>query len=212
MQAIREPFAPGSRILVNSSPVQEAGVACFVIADDVVHMLTCGHVFQPGAAGTAVFAAGIRVATMMHNFLEDDDQLDIAMCMVNAAGLQLCMTSTAAPSWCSEVLQPLSGPGQPAIFWPTNAAAEDTLTTTIDSYPVSEADLSNRFWQLDLEQLVRTEGVTLPGDSGSLLMVHDRYYASCTGRPDTWSYYTPLHHAIERVARISSQVNIWLPS
>jgi len=209
--AIAEAYAPGSRILVNSNPVEEAGVACFVIADDVVHMLTCGPPFQPRAVGTAVFAANTKVATLSHNFLDDDEQLDIACCQVTPAGLQLAAASANAPSWCTEILPAIQGQHQPAVFWPTNAAASDAVTTTINSYSASESGLSNRFWDLELDQLIRTEGITLPGDSGSLLMVRDRYYAACTGKPDSWSYYTPLHHAMERLRNLFTQVDLWLP-
>lgn len=208
--AVAEPFAPGSRIVVASQPLQRAGVACFVVADDTTYLVTCGHVFMQGAVGTAVYANGKYVAKLTRNFLDDTDQLDAAYCELLPAGLQLLEASKAAPTFYGDVLKPSSGQNKDAVFWPTNVAASDAITTSINSYSACDATMFNEFWSLDLCALVRTEQITVPGDSGSLLACGDRYYASCTGAPN-WSYYTPLYSTIERMKTIFTRVELWQP-
>jgi hypothetical protein len=208
--AVREPFAPGSRILVDSRPVQRAGVACLVSADSQTYLITCGHVFSPNAANTAVFVNGEVVATLTHNFLDDAEQLDAAYCLVTNRGLQLAAQSLNAPTWFGALLTPSAGQGQPAVFWPTNDSATDAVTTTINSFSSCENGLFNSFWNLSLCELVRTELVTTGGDSGSLLSVRDRYYALCSGSP-SWSYYTPIEFVLDRMRNTFSEVELWQP-
>lgn len=208
--ALAEPFAPGSRIVVASQPLQRAGVACFVVADDTTYLVTCGHVFTRGAAGTAVYVNGQPVAKLTRNFLEDADQLDAAYCELLPRGVQLLEASKAAPTFYGDVLKPSSGQNKGAVFWPTNLAASDAITTSINSYSACDASMFNEFWSLDLCGLLRTEQVTVPGDSGSLLACSDKYYGSCTGAPN-WSYYTPLYSTLERMKTIFTRVELWQP-
>jgi hypothetical protein len=208
--AVGEPLAPGARVLVNSQPIQRAGIACIVEADGELYAITCGHVFERGVAGTGVFTRGHKVAVLMHNFLEDEPQLDAAYCKLTAKGRELLASSTSASTWLAGVLAPQDGHGRKAVFWPTSDGAGDAVTTTINSFSASESQLFNHFWQLSLSRLVRTERITSPGDSGSLLAVGNRYYGSCTGSPG-WSYFTPLHTTIERMRERFGKVEPWQP-
>jgi hypothetical protein len=210
LPAVTEPFAPGSRTLVDSRPIQRAGIACFVRADGTVYLLTCGHVFSPGAVDTGIFVNGELVAKLSHNSLDDDPQLDAAYCEVLPRGLQLADASRSAPTWFSRTMAPADGQGRNAVFWPVNQNASDAITTKVNSFSASESNLFNEFWDLSLGELIRTEQITIPGDSGSLLSVADCYYASCTGAPN-WSYYTPLHATIQRMRTAFSEVELWQP-
>lgn len=210
---VSAPLAPGSRIFVDSSETQRAGVACFVEADGDVYLVTCGHVFEPGAANTGVFASGKRVAQLTRNFLEATPQHDAAYCKVLPIGKQLLAKSASAPTWYAGVLAPASGQHKAAVFWPTHEdAGDDAVATTIDSYGACDTTIYNDFWpNLDLCGLVRTDGITVAGDSGSLLAVDDRYYASCSGKPN-WSFYTPIHTTLERMRAHFTKVELWQPS
>lgn len=209
--SVIEPLAPGSRVFIDSNPTQRAGLACFVQADGDVYAITCGHVFEPGATSTGVFTLGHKVATLSHNFLDDADQLDAAYCKLTPKGQHLLAKSAAAPTWFDGVLTPEDGQGLDAVFWPSNDGAGDAITTNINSFSASESHLFNDFWDLTLSRLIRTEQVTVPGDSGSLLAVDDQYYGSCTGSP-SWSYFTPLHATLARMQKRFTKVELWLPT
>jgi len=205
------PLAPGSFIFVGSAPVQRAGVACVVRADDKVYLLTCGHVFEPGAANTGVFVQHKQVARLTKNFLDTDEKLDAACCEVLPAGQKMLDASGSATTWLDDVLAPVSGWHKDAVFWPTNEWASDEISTTIDSYSASESALQNDFWpNLTLSGLIRTQPITEAGDSGSLLSVGDSYYGLCSGTAGS-SYFTPLGTTLERMRQLFTEVELWHP-
>ena len=209
---ITVPLAPGTRIFVNSSQVQRAGIACFVNADDELYLVTCGHVFEPGATDTGVFAHGTRIARLTRNFLDDAQQLDAAFCRVLPAGKTMLAASADAPTWYADVLSPADGQNEDAIFWPTNEDADGAIATRIDSFSACDSTIHNDFWtSLSLCNMVRTEQITIAGDSGSLLSVDDKYYALCTGAPN-WSFYTPLFDVIDRMREEFTKVELWHPN
>jgi hypothetical protein len=199
--AVPELLAPGSRILVDSRPIQMAGIACVVVADGDTYLVTCGHVFEPGATTTGVFVGGAKIAVLAHNFLEDSQQLDAAYCKLTPKGLQFLAASTNATTWYADILSASNGQNRNATFFPTNPGAGSSISTKIASASASDSNLFNDFWSLSLTQLIQTEQITSPGDSGSLLAV---------GAP-SWSYYTPLSSTIERMRSVFTEVQIWQP-
>jgi hypothetical protein len=207
---LSERLAPGTRISVESNPSLRAGIACVVVADDKTYLVTCGHVFRPGASNTAIFARGKHVAGLEHNFLDEADPLDAAYCRLTQQGRKFLAASASAETWFDDVLAPADGQGKPAVFYPSNDGASDAVTTSIDSFDASSSNIFNDFWSLSLSGLIRTAAITEAGDSGSLLAVDNHYYGLCTGRPDS-SYFTPLSVTLQRMRNHFTEVELWHP-
>jgi hypothetical protein len=213
--AVSEALAPGSSIIVDSRPRQAAGVSCMVRCDGDAYLVTCGHVFEEGARKTNVHVGRRVVATLTHNFLDDDkqedEQLDAAYCKLTPDGERLLHASSDAPSWSASIHEPgAEDLERSATFYPARSATA-ALAGKVLSTSFCQTDLWNRFWSLSLCHLIQLPPLSDPGDSGSPLLLDGALYGLCTGAVGVHSYFTPLFAVAERLKRQFSEVLPWTP-
>jgi hypothetical protein len=206
---VTQPLAPGTPIIVDSTPRQAGGIACIVRADGAPYLITCGHIFEPRAEGVSVFARGEVVATLEKNLLDATPATDGAWCRLTRDGKQMLAKSADAPTWFRDWRRPSEGDhGSTASFWPT-VSSDDVFTSAVLSSSFCQNDLWNRFWSLKLDGLIQVGPISSPGDSGALLSMANTYYGLCTGQVGAFSYFTPLCAVIEHMKSEFDEVTPW---
>jgi hypothetical protein len=205
------PLAPGAQILVPAGPLYHVGgIAALLVLDGRIHLLTCGHLFTGPATQITCAAAGGPIAVLRRNYLLGEAPLDAAVCELTEEGRWLLAASTGAPTWLQGYCEPaLEVCGWPAEFWPTHRTGASPRSMPISAHAAATSVL---FPAGPLDGFVEVGGAVLPGDSGSLLMVDNLYFALCSGQVQgAWSYFTPIAAALDRVCDDHQDVAIWHP-
>lgn len=214
---------PGAPIRVG---IEWGGVGCLLTVDGTpTHLLTCGHLFEPDAEGTAVVAGdgpqAVRVGRLVANLLDDSTltRSDLAFPM-DAALVELTPQGTELASRTASRL-PVSGVRDSGLFGldvqAFLATANDfsEVTTTgagpVD-FPGMNAEVRGVY---PVQHVLKTNGVlTQPGDSGTILLTTEsprRAVGTCIGAVGTaMSLFEPFARSIPSLADAASlPLDIW---
>lgn len=201
---------PGAAISVDGR--FSGGVACLLgDGSGPSHLLTAGHIFPPGGAGTPVFAADsgtsadVHCGTLVRNLLDEAPlaggyQLDVALVQLTSAGDGLVL----APGLIGPALAAISETVdthncQAQAFCPTTGDYSATVTTAwvpIVAQMVA-ADTGHRYTVGDVIQT--DHAITAPGDSGTILFsltAPPRALGLCVGGFQGFSLFEPLARAL----------------
>ncbi len=206
------PLAPGAPILVGTGSDQKTGgIAAVVVLDGKLHLLTCGHLFD-GPADVFTRETGAQIATLTRSYLSTSEPIDAAVCELVGDGPALLQRSSGADTWLAGWRRPtLSDNGATVVFWPTYRER-----TAPFEEPVSAVDAATSvlFFRGPQEGFIELHRSVIPGDSGSLLALDGRYYYGlCSGQVQgSWSYFTPIAAALDRLCGDYQEVDLWQPS
>lgn len=205
------PVAPGAQIFARAGSSRKiGGIAAILSLDGRLTLLTCGHLFTGSLPVIEHPMAATPIATLRRNFIEHGTPMDAAICDLTAEGKRLLARSIGAPTWLRGYCEPTSEIVTfPADFWPSHRSG-----TPARVLPVSacSAGTTLLFPEGPTHGFVECEGAVVPGDSGSLLSVDDLYLGICSGQVQgTWSYFTPIASALDRLCEEHEEVSIWHP-
>lgn len=214
---------PGAPIKVG---IEWGGVGCLLTVDGTpTHLLTCGHLFESDAQGTAVFAGdgpqATQIGRLVANLLDDSTlaRSDLAFPM-DAALVELTPQGTDLASSTASRL-PVGGIRESGLFGldvqAFLATANDfsEVTTTgagaVD-FPGMNSEVRGLY---PVQHVLKTNGaLTQPGDSGTILLTTEsprRAVGTCIGAVGTaMSLFEPFSRSIPSLAEATSlPLDIW---
>jgi len=205
-------LAPGAALdFPTGGGAELGGLAAVISIDSTLFFLTCGH-HHPAKNGKLRLRGALEdLGVLDMNLLTLDKPIDAAIYTVNPAGLALLTASRNAPTWNTNVLPPYGYQNTcGVVFWPTNCVGLPPCAATVSSHSATAPWLlaepvNNGF--------IRTEVITVAGDSGSLLTLGGSSYGLCTGRGRFYSFYTPIFAVIVRLYQLKQAkgVQLWVP-
>lgn len=175
------------------------------------HLLTCGHIFAPGAAQTRVQAAAgpggspVVIGRLAASLLDvaTGDPRDVALVELTVEGATLALAGGPGPRLVDYLPGDMVFGRQARTYRPTRGAFDAAATTPGPFHARVEA----RLWPggFDVDGVAATDRrVSSPGDSGTILATPDDIaLGSCTGHNPACSLYEPIGRAIDALAHIA---------
>lgn len=212
---------PGAGIVAQvSQQVSEAGAVCVLLAppdaDRPSHLLTCGHMFPPGAEQTPVLAAGHgaqleQIGRLLVNLLEASHgpHLDVAIVELLGPGITMALAGGPGPT-VEDYLPADDVIGFSAhSFRPTQGQYSDEVKTR---GPFTE-HVDARLWPggFDVTNVVGTSAAIADlGDSGTILTTLDDppiAIGVCSATDADMTLFEPVGRALRAVGDLG--LHIW---
>jgi hypothetical protein len=211
---------PGAGIIAQvSQHVTEAGAVCVLLAppdaDRPSHLLTCGHMFPPGAQHTPVLAAGHgaqleQIGRLLANLLEASHGQRIDVAVVELLGPGITMALAGGPGPAVEDYLPADDViGFPAhSFRPTQGQYSDEITT---KGPFTE-HVDARLWPggFEVTNVIGTStAIADLGDSGTILTTLDDppiAIGICSATDTDMTLFEPVGRALQAIGSLGLQI------
>jgi hypothetical protein len=209
---------PGGSIAIDHAAGREYGAICALLArpgaTQPSHLVTCGHMFPPGAQGLDVVGGDGServIGTLVTNLLDRSQRSrDVALVRLTPDGVGLALAGGPGPKLVDYASASSIFNLNVRTFRPTMG---DYSTTTKTSSAVMNAYVTADLWPqgFNVEGVIATSAVvSQPGDSGTVLATNKPVaIGSCTADDGGQSIFEPLGRAIDDELKPKFQLTLW---